>query len=194
MCQQVMLWFAVLSWAQHSNSASSFTFVGFDHLGKVGIRFASVIFIPDTRSKRTGRVHLMLVAENLQCILKNYLFILIGGQLPYNIVVVFAIHWHESAMGVHVFPILNPSPTSSQSRPSGSPQYTSPECPVSCIQPGLVICFTYGNVHVSMLFSQIIPPLLLPQSSEVCSLHLCLFCCLAYRDIVTIFLNSIYMH
>ena len=33
---------------------------------------------------------------------------------------------------------------------------------------------------------------LLPQSSKVCSLYLCLFCCLAYRVIVTIFLNSIY--
>ena len=37
-------------------------------------------------------------------------------------------------------------------------------------------------------------PHLLPQSPKVCSLHLCLFCCLTYRVIVTIFLNSIYMH
>ena len=36
-------------------------------------------------------------------------------------------------------------------------------------------------------------PCPLPQSPKVCSLHLCLFCCLAYRVIVTIFLNSIYM-
>ena len=36
-------------------------------------------------------------------------------------------------------------------------------------------------------------PHLLPQSPKVCSLHLCLFCCLAYRVIITIFLNSIYM-
>ena len=33
----------------------------------------------------------------------------------------------------------------------------------------------------------------LPQSPKLCSLHLCLHCCLAYRVIVTIFLNSIYM-
>ena len=37
-------------------------------------------------------------------------------------------------------------------------------------------------------------PHLLPQSLKVYSLHLCLFCCLAYRAIITIFLNSIYMH
>ena len=36
-------------------------------------------------------------------------------------------------------------------------------------------------------------PHLLPQSPKVYSLHLCLFCCLAYRVIVTIFLNPIYM-
>ena len=34
----------------------------------------------------------------------------------------------------------------------------------------------------------------LSQSPKVCSLHLCLFCCLTYRVIITIFLNSIHMH
>ena len=33
----------------------------------------------------------------------------------------------------------------------------------------------------------------LPQSPKVHSTHLCLFCCLAYRVIITIFLNSTYM-
>ena len=37
-------------------------------------------------------------------------------------------------------------------------------------------------------------PLPLPQSPKDCSIHQCLFCCLVYRVIVTIFLNSIYMH
>ena len=35
---------------------------------------------------------------------------------------------------------------------------------------------------------------LLPPSPKVCSLHLCPFCCLTYKVIVTIFLNFIYMH
>ena len=36
-------------------------------------------------------------------------------------------------------------------------------------------------------------PRLLPQSPKDCFIHLCLFCCLSYRVIVTSFLNSIYM-
>ena len=36
-------------------------------------------------------------------------------------------------------------------------------------------------------------PLPLPQSPKVRSIYLCLFCCLTYRVITTIFLNSIYM-
>ena len=36
-------------------------------------------------------------------------------------------------------------------------------------------------------------PLPLPQSPKVRSTRLCLFCCLAYMVIITIFLNSIYM-
>ena len=71
---------------------------------------------------------------------------------------VFAIHWHESAMGIHVSPSWTPLPPPSPSPPSGSSQCTSPEHPVSCIKPGLAICFTYDIIHVSMLFSQIIPP------------------------------------
>ena len=58
-------------------------------------------------------------------------------------------------MGVRVSPTLNPPPTS---LPSGSSHCIIPEHPVSCIELGLAICFTYGNIHVSMLFSQIIPP------------------------------------
>ena len=33
-------------------------------------------------------------------------------------------------------------------------------------------------------------PCLIKQSPKVCSLHMCLFCCLAYRVIITIFLNQ----
>ena len=51
-------------------------------------------------------------------------------------------------------PSWTPFPPPSPSHPSGSSQWTSPECLVSCVVPGLVICFTYGNIHVSMLFSQ----------------------------------------
>ena len=74
-----------------------------------------------------------------------------------NIVMVFAIHQHESAAGVYVFPPSWPPPT--PPHPSRLSQSTGFGCPVSCIELALVIYFTYGYVCVSMLFSQIIPPL-----------------------------------
>ena len=90
-------------------------------------------------------------------------------------------------------PSCTPLPPPSPYHPSGSFQCTSPKLPVSCIEPGLAIHFLYDIIHVLMPFSQIIPSLPLPQSPKDCSIHLCLFCCLAHRVVVTIFLNSIYM-
>src|SRR5574337_74947 len=96
-------------------------------------------------------------------------------------------------MDVHVFPILNSPPTPSPSHPSGSSQCSGSEHPVSCIEPGLAIYFTYDNIHVSMLFSQIIPPSPSPTESKSLFFTSVSLCCLAYKVIVTIFLNSIYM-
>ena len=55
---------------------------------------------------------------------------------------------------------------------------------VSCMIVYLFQCHSPKSSH----------PRPLPQSPKDCSIYLCLFCCLAHRVIVTIFLNSIYMH
>ena len=55
-------------------------------------------------------------------------------------------------------PCWIPLPPRSPSHPSGSSQCTSHEHPVSWIEPGLVIHFTYDNLHVSVPFSHIIQP------------------------------------
>ena len=55
-------------------------------------------------------------------------------------------------------PSWTPLPPPSPYHPSGSSQCTSPKHPVSCIKPGLEIHFLYDIIHVSIPFSQIIPP------------------------------------
>ena len=84
-----------------------------------------------------------------------------------------ATHQHESTTSVHhVFPILNPPPTSLPIPPPWViPVHQSQG---SCIEPGLVIRFLYDIIHVSMPFLQITHPLPLPQSPKDCSIHLCL--------------------
>ena len=57
-------------------------------------------------------------------------------------------------------------PPPSPSHPSGSSQCTSPEHPVSCIEPGLAIHFICDNIHISMPFSQTIPPSPSPTESK----------------------------
>ena len=77
----------------------------------------------------------------------------------------FAKHQNESATGIHVFPILNPPPSSLPHHPSGSSQCTSPKHPVSCIEPGLATRFIHDIIHVSMPFSQIFSPSPSPSES-----------------------------
>ena len=63
-------------------------------------------------------------------------------------------------------PSWSPLPPPAPPNPSGLSHRTSFECPASCIELALVIYFTYGNVHVSVLISQIIPPSSSPTESK----------------------------
>ena len=76
------------------------------------------------------------------------------------IAMVFVIHRHESATGAHASPHPEPPP------PIPLGWSTGFECPASCIKLALVIYFTYSNTHVSVLFSQIVPPLPSPTGSK----------------------------
>ena len=81
-------------------------------------------------------------------------------------------------------PSWTPLPPPSPSYPSRPSQCTSPEHPVSRIRPGLAIYFIYDNIHVSVLFSQIIPPLpspTEPQSLFFTSMSLLLSCIQGYH-------------
>ena len=106
-----------------------------------------------------------------------------------------AIYWHESTMGVHVFPILNPTPNlpphpiplGHPSAPAPSILYHSSNLDWRFVSHTIIYmlqCHSPKSSH----------PHPLPQSPKDCSIHLCLFCCLIYRVIVTIFLNSKQMY
>ena len=90
----------------------------------------------------------------------------------------FVIHWHESAMDLHVFPIPVSPPTSLSTRSLWVFPVHQVRALVSCIQPGLVFCFTLDNIHVSMLFSWNIPPSPSPTGSNFPLIYTFLKCTL----------------
>ena len=59
-----------------------------------------------------------------------------------------------------------PRPPPTPHHPSGSSPCTSPKHPVSCIKHRLAIRFLHDSIHVSMPFSQIIPPSPSPSESK----------------------------
>ena len=79
----------------------------------------------------------------------------------------FAIHQYASTTGIHMFPILNPSPSSLPVPSLWVFSVHQPQASVSCTEPGLAIRFIYDIMHVSMPFSQIIPPLPSPTESKI---------------------------
>ena len=86
--------------------------------------------------------------------------------LLYNIVLVLPYIDMDLPWVYMCSPSWTPLPPPSPYHPSGSSQCTSPEHPVSCIEPGLAIHFTYDNIHVSMPFSHTIPPSPSPTESK----------------------------
>ena len=93
-----------------------------------------------------------------------------------------------------MFPIPNPPPSTLPiTIPLGRPSAPAP----SNQYHALNLDWRFVSYMILYMFQCHSPksshPLPLPQGPKDCSTHLCLFCCLAYRVIITIFLNSIYM-
>ena len=97
---------------------------------------------------------------------------------------------HECTRVPHPEP---PSHLPPRTIPLGHPSAPAPSILYSALNLDWRFRFLYDIIHVSMPFSQIIPPSSSPQSPKDCSIHLCFFCCVTYRVIITIFLNSIYI-
>ena len=77
-------------------------------------------------------------------------------------------------------PLQSPHP-----HPSGLSQSTSFECPASCIKLALWSSVLHMIIYMFQCYSlKSSHPRFLPHRPKVCSLYLCLFCCLAYRVVV----------
>ena len=103
----------------------------------------------------------------------------------------FAIHQHGCTRVPHPEPSSHLPP---HTIPLGHPNAPAPSIPYHASN----LDWRFISYMILYMFQCNSPksshPLPLPQSPKDCSIHLCLFCYLAYRVIISIFLNSIYMH
>ena len=133
------------------------------------------------------------VAYSNKFFFKLNLLILIGGKLLYNIVLVLP-YINMNPPQVYMFSqSWTRLPPPSPYHPLGHPSAPVP----SILYPVSNLDWRFISYMILYRFQCHSPksshPFPLPQSPKDCSIHLCLFCCLAYRVIITIFLNSIYM-
>ena len=121
---------------------------------------------------------LALIESSFFLVLFIYLFILL-----YNIVLVLPYIDMNPPWVYMGSPSWTPLPPPSPSHPSGSSQCTSPEHPVSCIKPGLVICFTCDNLHVSMPFSHYHLAFALSHRLQKTVLYICVFFAISHTGL-----------
>ena len=78
----------------------------------------------------------------------------------------FAKYQNESASGIHVFPILNPPPSSLPIPSLWVVPVHQPQATSIMHRTWTGACFIYDIIHVSMPFSKIIPPSPSPTESK----------------------------
>ena len=111
--------------------------------------------------------------------LKIFLFLL---YFTLQYCIGFAIHWHESTTGVHEFPNMNPT----SHLPPHIISLDHPRAPApSILYPASNLDWRFVSYMIVYMFQCHSPKSShscpFPQSTEDCSIHLCLFFCLTYR-------------
>ena len=158
----------------------------FPNLGKeIDIWVQEIKTVPNKmKPKKSTSRHIIILKINLFLLEYNY-FIVLWWFLPY-----ININWP-------CYTCIPPHPETSDLAPNP----VSLGCPRA---PALGALLYALNSHWSSIIYMIMymfqcysfkstHPHILPLSPKVCSLHLCLLCCLTCKIVSTIFLNSIYM-
>ena len=178
------LWLFVTPWTAHSSLGSSVH-------GIPQIRILEWVVIPFSRessqprdwiwvSCNAGRFFFVVVVMEEWFHFIFFPFIFIGWRLiTLQYCSGFCHTLTRISHGFTCVPHPDPPPTSLFTRSLWVFPVHQVWALVSCIQPGLVICFTFDNIHVLMLFSENIPPSPSPTESKspfCTSVSLFLFC------------------